>query len=304
MPDKPAAEVQITADLVRRLVDAQATLTIQDAAALSLEKVAEGWDSELWRLGESLAVRLPRRALAAPLVLNEQRTLAQIGPRIEATGVRVPTPIVHGVAGEGFPWAWSVVPWFDGHRGLDVPRAERSGWAPRLAAALLALHEPAPADHPVNPFRGGPLASRAAATAERIALLRERRTTATGLLDDAEELWHRGLSAAPWQEPPVWIHGDLHPGNLVARGAALAAIIDFGDVTAGDPAYDLAIVWLAFDADGRQRFREATGDRYSAATWQRARAWAAAVTVMLLAHSDDNPDYEHLGREALAELAT
>jgi aminoglycoside phosphotransferase (APT) family kinase protein len=88
----------------------------------------------------------------------------------------------------------------------------------------------------------------------------------------------------------------------VARGGELVAIIDFGDVTAGDPAYDLAIAWLAFDAPGRRRFRAATGDRYDAATWVRARAWAAAVTTLLLAQSDDNPDYARLGRDALEEL--
>src|SRR4051812_32952481 len=120
MPDKPAAEVQITAGLVRRLLVAQATGVVPDAASLPLVRVAEGWDSELWRLGDRLAARLPRRALSAPLVLNEQRTLDVLAPRIEATGVRVPAPLVRGVPGEGFPWPWSVVPWFEGERGLDV----------------------------------------------------------------------------------------------------------------------------------------------------------------------------------------
>ena len=111
------------------------------------------------------------------------------------------------------------------------------------------------------------------------------------------------LAAPPWTGPPVWIHGDLHPGNLVARGSDLVAIIDFGDVTAGDPAYDLAVAWLAFDAAGRERFVAALRDRYDAATWTRAHGWAAAVTLMLLDHSDDNPEYAALGAEALGELA-
>ncbi|WP_442576019.1 aminoglycoside phosphotransferase family protein [Microbacterium sp. F51-2R] len=303
MPDKPPAEVRITTDLVRRLLVSQATDAIADAATLPLAKVAEGWDSELWRLGDDFAARLPRRALAAPLVLNEQRTLDLLAPRIEATGVHVPAPIVHGVAGEGFPWPWSVVPWFSGERGMDIPRAERSGWAPRLADALGALHAPAPADFPANPFRGVPLADRAGAVAERIALLREGGDLPPHLLDDAESLWHRSLSAAPWERPPVWIHGDLHPGNMVAQGGRLVALIDFGDVTAGDPAYDLAIAWLAFDAGGRGRMREASAARYDEATWVRARGWAVAVTLMLLAHSDDNPDYRRLGRDCLDELA-
>ena len=104
----------------------------------------------------------------------------------------------------------------------------------------------------------------------------------------------------------MWIHGDLHPGNLIAQGPRLTGIIDFGDVTAGDPAYDLALAWLAFDRVGRDRFitasTTATTHGREPATWVRARAWAMAVALMLLMHSDDNPPYAALGREAFVEV--
>src|SRR5690606_34725290 len=99
------------------------------------------------------------------------------------------------------------------------------------------------------------------------------------------------------------IHGDLHPGNLIARSERLTGIIDFGDVTAGDPAYDLAVAWRAFDAEGRAAFIAATGDRYDGTTWTRAHGWAVAVTLILLGQSDDNPEYLELGRECLHELS-
>lgn len=303
MADKPVAEVAIDEALVRRLLASRA-VEIPDAAALPLVRTAAGWDSEIWRLGDDLAVRLPRRALAAPLVLNEHRSLAAVGPTLEATGVHVPEPIVRGAPGELFPWAWSVVPWIHGTRGIDVPRAERAGWAETLARALAALHVEAPADHPVNPVRGRPLVTRADVFAERVDAL-----IAAGSVDSREAIalaqaWTAGTAAPPWRGPAVWIHGDLHPGNLVADGSRLVGIIDFGDVTAGDPGYDLAVAWLAFEPAGRSRFIEATAGRYDRSTWARARAWAAAVTVLLLAHSDDEPDYEALGRSALDELAS
>lgn len=302
MPDKPVAEIAIDAALVRSLVVSQATDAVPDAADLTLEKVAEGWDSEVWRLGDDFAVRLPRRQLAAPLVLNEQRTLPGIARRLAATGVRVPEPIVAGIPGSGYPWAWSIVPWIDGIRGLDVPRRARTGWAPTLAAALRALHVSAPADHPVNPVRWQPLATRDAVFHERLGGLRR-----TDLLDDAtadelQRTWRAGVSAPIWRHAPAWIHGDLHPGNLVADGGDLRGIIDFGDVTAGDPAYDLGVAWLAFDAEGRQDFVTATGTRYDVDTWQRARGWAAAVAVVLLTHSDDAPDYAALARDAIPQI--
>lgn len=303
MADKPAAEVRIDEELVRRLVKAQAG-TIPGAAAMVLTRTASGWDSEVWRLGEALAVRLPRRALAAPLVLHEHRSLAVVGPSIEATGVRVPAPIVRGAPSEGYPWAWSVVPWIDGTHGIDVMRPERAGWADQLAAALAALHVPAPADHPVNPVRGVPLATRAAAFGERLGSLADSRVVGTAEARALADAWESGLASPAWSRPPVWIHGDLHPGNLVADGGRLVGIIDFGDVTGGDPAYDLAVAWLAFEPAGRTRFIDATGDRYDSATWVRARAWAAAVTAMLLIHSDDEPDYAAAGRSALEEIVS
>lgn len=303
MPDKPAAEVRIDEALVRHLVVTQAEHVLPGAAAQRPVKTAEGWDSEVWRLGEDLAVRLPRRAAAAPLVLHEQRSLALIAPAIEAFGVGVPRPLVRGIPDDRFPWPWSIVPWIEGSRGIDVPRSERTGWVERLAPALLALHIDAPADHPVNPVRGVPLATRSAAFGERAETLagrgeRERRWASA--LGDA---WAEGLEVEPWTRSPVWIHGDLHPANLVAHGAELRGIVDFGDVTAGDPAYDLAIAWLAFDRRGRERFVDATENRYDDATWIRARAWAAAVTVLLLVHSDDEPDYAGLAAESASELA-
>jgi len=100
----------------------------------------------------------------------------------------------------------------------------------------------------------------------------------------------------------VWIHGDMHPGNLVTHESALTGIIDFGDVTAGDPAYDLAIAWLAFDGPGRAQFIAASASRDDADIWIRARAWVAAVVLMLLGHSDDNPDYFALGQDAAAQV--
>jgi hypothetical protein len=44
----PAAELEITADLVRRLLAAQQP----DLAGLPVEPLANGWDNTLFRLGD------------------------------------------------------------------------------------------------------------------------------------------------------------------------------------------------------------------------------------------------------------
>lgn len=299
MPDKPAAEVEITAPLVRDLVLSQAPRFAPDAE-IGLDHEADGWDCSVWRLGRDLAVRLPRRALAAPLVLHEQRVLPELARLLAPTGLGVPEPLACGRPGYGYPWSWSIVPWFSGARGLDTSLRSRTGWVDRLAAALCALHVPAAPDHPVNPVRGVPLAMRARAVRGRIASLQGR--IADEELSGLTGLWDAALQVPRWSGPPLWIHGDLHPGNLIAREEELIAMIDFGDVTGGDPAYDLSVAWTAFDQSARTRFRSLLGDRYDDAAWVRARGWAAAVALMLLDQSDDNPPYAALGVQTVREL--
>jgi aminoglycoside phosphotransferase (APT) family kinase protein len=287
MADSPSAERRLDADGVRAVLATASS----DLAALPLALVAEGWDNAIWRLGADLAVRVPRRALAADLILHEQRALPEIAPRLARIGVRAPVPVVVGRPTATFPWPWSVVPWIQGSPALGRSRDTNSAWAPALASALLAVHRPAPPGTPSNPYRGVPLRERDSALRLRLEDLRAEDRAAADPLD---AVWQSGLAAAP-ARARVWIHGDLHPGNILTHEGALAALIDFGDVTAGDPAYDLAATWLLFDADGRARFRAGTADSYDDATWTRARAWAAYLAAVFLTQSDDRPDFRALG---------
>lgn len=288
MAQSPAAERRLDVEGVRALLE-----TVSDAfVQLPLTLVAEGWDNAIWRLGDGLAVRVPRRAEAAELILHEQRALPRIAPQLADLGVQTPVPLVVGRPTADFPWPWSVVPWIDGTPALGRPHEQNVAWARRLAAALLAVHRPAEDDAPHNPYRGVPLPARDAALRTRLDALRGMgaQVTAAALA----RIWRDGIDAPPARER-VWIHGDLHPGNIVTRDGALAALIDFGDVTAGDPAYDLAGSWLLFDAEGRTRFRAEAGERYDDATWTRARAWAAYLSSVFLTRSDDRPEFRALG---------
>ncbi|MGM1016100.1 MAG: aminoglycoside phosphotransferase family protein [Actinomycetota bacterium] len=296
MADSPAAERSLHADDVRDLVREH----LPDLAARPLRLAAQGWDNATWRLGDDLAVRLPRRAVAAPLIRHEQFALPILGPRLAALGVRTPVPLHHGRPTRSFPWAWSVVPWIDGEPALGVDRSENRSWAGEIGRALVALHHTAPPDAPLNPVRGVPLAHRDASVRARLGNSR---------LGDAElrsrlrDIWDAGL-AAPTNTEHVWIHGDVHPGNILLSEERLHALIDFGDVTGGDPAYDLAIAWLAFDAPGRRAFHAATSGRYDDATRDRARAWAAAVALIFLDQSDDRPEFRALGAATAQELTS
>src|SRR5687768_17040790 len=198
---KPPAEVTIDPSLVRALLQEQHT----DLAQLALIDVGEGWDNKLFRLGDGLAVRLPRRAASAALIEHEQRWLPGLSERLP---LPVPVPLRVGRPGSGFPWSWSVVPWFPGQRALLAPPEDFENAALALGEFLHALHRPAPEDAPHNPWRGVALTA-------RTDTLRAHLQQIEGLVDRMAvlDLWTRALSATPWPGPPMWIHGDLHPGN-------------------------------------------------------------------------------------------
>ncbi|MEM7415422.1 MAG: aminoglycoside phosphotransferase family protein [Gemmatimonadota bacterium] len=217
----------------------------------------EGWDNVTYRIGRAHAVRLPRRAIAAELLANEQRWLPSIETWID---VPVPTPVFEGMPSDLFRWPWSVVPWIDGEP-LELRSLDR-GSARRLAAALLSLHRPASTDMPLSEVRGIPLATLDARVSDRL-----RRLSAPHL----EEAWGRALGARP-EDQPVLLHGDIHPRNVVVHRGMLAGLIDWGDLCAGDRATDVACAWTLFDATTRDDFLDAY--RPSGAERLRALGWA------------------------------
>ncbi len=99
MSGAPPAEVDIDESLVADLLLDQAP----HLADLSLSRVVNGWDNAIWRLGDDLAVRIPRRLLGAPLVQHEHRLLPTLAPLLP---LPVPAPSILGRPVEGvFPWA-------------------------------------------------------------------------------------------------------------------------------------------------------------------------------------------------------
>lgn len=286
----PAAETAIDAALVRRLLAAQHP----DLADLPITELAEGWDNITYRLGEALLVRMPRRAIVGAQIVAEQVWLPRLAPQLPAA---IPAPVRIGAPGEGYPWPWSVLPYLSG-APIDEAPLNADG-ARDLGAFLRALHVAAPADAPVNAFRGGPLRERADGFEERAARLME-----IGRLPDGiTALWARA-AAASMDHAPVWLHGDLHPLNALAVDGRLSAVIDWIDLCAGDPATDLACLWSMLEDEGlRILALEAYGGA-SAATRLRAQGWAAYFGVVLLESGLTNaPRHAKIGAAMLARLS-
>ncbi len=282
----PEAEVHIDSALVRALLQEQRP----DLADLPLVELANGWDNVVYRLGADLTVRIPRRLAAAELVENEQRWLPMLAERLP---LPIPAPVWSGRPGCNYPWRWSLCPWLPGETAAITPPTDVLDAARSLGRFLAALHVAAPSDAPVNPFRGVPLEQRTDRLLAAVETLRE-------VIDGPEvvALWAK-LVIAPASTTAVWIHGDLHPANILVNAGKTSAVIDFGDITSGDRATDLAVAWMLFPAEVRLVFREAAGAR-DEATWARSRAWAIALSLAYLVGSADNPMMHNIGIRTLA----
>lgn len=288
-------EVPIDAELVRRLVGAQ----IPRLEGLPVSRFGNGWDNEIFSLGDDLLVRLPRREAAVGFARNEHAWLPALAPSLT---LPVPAAVHVGEPGEGYPWPWSVVPRFSGDPAAMSPPADQSATARTLAAFLRALHVPAPVDAPRNPYRGIPLHD----AVDRFAI--RRRRLAPRLRDegfDVDRLVHlfmSGMDGFPFDGPRCWMHGDLHPGNVLVHGGEVAAVIDWGDVCAGDPAGDLQVAWMLFDRPARGEFLSAYGAEAHLGLAGRARAWAVHSAFVYLDNDEGDPLMTRMGVTTLRRL--
>lgn len=284
---RPVADVHVDEQLVRNLLAQQHP----ELAQLSLSWVEAGWDNEVFRLGEALAVRLPRRNSAYALLLNEVRWLPFLAPRLP---VAVPGVLYRGKPGLGYPYHWAVVPWFTGQSAALLRADERDHLVQKLSGFFRALHVPAPADAPKNPVRGVPLSARDSAVRPRL-----EHYMGAGK-EELIRLWEQSMEVSEYVGPGLWIHGDPHPHNVIVspknqeHQQALAAVIDFGDLAAGDPASDLGVAWLFFSAEGLDTFRDLAGKHtlYDATIWDRARGWALNYASLMIGLEQDDPLYD------------
>lgn len=259
-------EFKFEQDLVRALLRNQHP----DLAELELRDVNGGWDNQQWRLGDELAVRLPRTERAPALLHTEQRWLPVLASRLP---LPTPTPVRIGKPSSLFEHTWTIARWVEGEPADRAP-ITRIDAAEILAEFLAALHDRAPADAPSNPTRGIPLAGLPADGAFEVI-------AAHPSADSAREVWEKAVAAPVWQGAPLWLHGDLHPANVIVQDGMLAGVIDFGEMSAGDPATDLSAAWILLPAGAASRFFDAYGQTDDA-TITRARGWAVLRALGLI----------------------
>jgi len=265
-------ELAIDEPLVRRLIAGQ----FPEWTQLPLRRVEpEGTVNAIYRLGDELSVRLPRRRGPTQPGGRELEWLPRLAPLLP---VEIPVPVAQGRPGEGYPWFWEVHSWVEGD-AVPVDELDPIQAASDLAALVRTLQQVDPAGAP--PGRGVPLARLDRSFHEWLA-------TFPGDPAVAGE-WARALAAPAWDGPPVWHHGDLDVRNWLVRDGRVSGVIDWGSMGVGDPACDVMVAWKLHSSAARDAFRDAL--RVDAATWERARGWAVWQAVAALAYytPENNP---------------
>lgn len=268
-------EVDTDVDLVRRLLASQHP----HWAELPVERVVSaGTDNAIYRLGDRLAVRLPRISWAVDLVAKERTWLLVLAPHLP---LAVPLPVAAGEPDEVFPYPWGVVRWLPGDLASADRLADPIQTAVDLADFVRALRTVDPA--------GGPRHSRGLPVRLNDAMVRRGIAGLRGEVDTAAvtKAWKRVLAAPDYEGPSAWFHGDLSYLNLLAQDGKLTAVLDWGTSGVGDPAIDAIVAWSLFTSDARQAYRDTLG--VDDAAWERGKGWVLTGVFGIPYYRDTNP---------------
>ena len=265
-------EVEIDVALVRRLLGEQ----FPEWVGLPLHRIEpNGTVNAIFRLGDEFSVRLARRDGPTEGGGAEFEWLSRLAPLLP---VEIPVAVAQGRPSGDYPWFWDIHTWVEGET-VPIEEVDPILAAHDLAALVGSLQQVNPGGAP--PGRGIALAERDEGT--RYWLARYNGDPAV------EDEWERALAAPPWDNAPVWHHGDLDARNWLVREGRISGVIDWGMMGVGDPACDVMVAWKLHSSAARDAFREAlpTDD----ATWERARGWVLSQAVAVLAYytPENNP---------------
>ena len=283
-------EFTIDEALVRRLISDQFVAW----AELPLQRVrSSGTVNVIYRLGSELAIRLPRIPEFSGSVEREARWLPQFAGGLP---LEIPEFVAVGAPAADYPSPWSVVRWIEGENATPTTLANPSRAAVELGRFVAALRTVDTRGGPTDSYRARPLAERDIPTRRSIDEMAGELNQ-----DVLIAAWEAALSAPPWRGEPVWFHGDLHSGNLLARDGELVAVIDFGGCCVGEPSSDLIAAWWLFDETSRQVFRETV--EVDDDSWSRGRGWALSIALVALPYYvDSNPVFADMARVAIRNV--
>ena len=271
-----ADEFHIDQHLVQKLIGEQ----FPEWMGLELKPVlSAGTDHALYMLGNEMVVRLPKIGWAVENVDKEYLWLPKIAPFLP---ISIPIPLAKGQPTNEYPYPWSIYRWLEGNNPKVGALQNPIALTQELAAFIRAMHS-------IN-LPNGPTSNRGVPLIEKDLETRKAPAKLEGMIDVplVTQIWENALRAPQWSNPPVWIHGDLSPGNLLQVNGHLSAVIDFGILGIGDPACDLIIAWNLLPSYTRAIFRAAL--QVEEDMWAKGRGWALTNALIALPYyKDTNP---------------
>jgi len=290
-------EIILTEKDVRLLLEQQ----FPEFALLALSYIKEsGTENALFRLGKDYIVRLPRHVLSADAFEKNEKTLDKelkyLPHLAEQLSFAISKPIFKGNHTASYPFSWSISQWNQGHNPPFEQENEYQQLAKDLAQFINELH--------AIPAEEGPFSRRGT----KLQLLDDETRDALAQLEhdidvpEALDLWETLKNIPYWPNKPVWIHGDLLPGNILIQDNRLSAIIDFSDLGLGDPACDLVPAWCLFNKSSRQIFKNNLVN-IDENTWLRGKGWALSIALILLPYyKTRSPMMATLARQMLKNI--
>jgi len=285
--------IEISVSLVRQLVATQ----FPQWANFEIRPVEfDGHDNRTFHLGDEMSVRMPSHERYVGHVSSEQKWLPKLSQHLP---LPIPEPVGVGKPGPDYPWPWTVNRWVQGDNASLDNIYDLNEFAKDLAGFLNALQAVDAADAPKpgkdNFYRGGQLSMYDSEARECIEALSNVIDTSA-----AKTVWDLALEAT-WKHAPVWIHGDIAVGNLLVRNGKLCAVIDFGQLAAGDPSCDTTIAWTLFSDSSKEVFQAEFN--VDDATWARGRGWALWKALLgLKAHRANNPQNAVIAKEVILNI--
>jgi aminoglycoside phosphotransferase (APT) family kinase protein len=269
--------IKIDVDLVSKLINSQ----FPEWSTLDIKPVKKsGNDNRTFHLGNSMSVRLPSDEAYVPQVEKEQKWLPILAKKLSTP---ISEPLAKGLPSDDYSFPWSVNKWLDGETLALENIDNLNQFANELGRFLVDLQSidatggPLAGEH--NFYRGGDIV---VYDEECRDAINNMNTFNKHLL---KEIWELAL-ASKWGNEPVWVHGDIAPGNILIKNGKMCAVIDFGILGVGDPSCDAAMAWTFFDESSRNVFKTALN--FDGETWNRARGWAlwkALITYNYNKHS-------------------
>ncbi|MGB0934552.1 MAG: aminoglycoside phosphotransferase family protein [Alphaproteobacteria bacterium] len=282
-------ETKLSIEIIRELLNDQ----FPDWADLSIKPLShQGTDNVMLKLGNDKIIRLPRTQRSEASLIKECLWLPIIGDRLS---IQIPHIIGNGQPSKEYPYQWAIVNFLQGSSPSDNNPLDLAQAAIDLSRVRKELQSVDTTDAPLC-SRKYPSIIHDAETSPLIPALSDT-------FDSAQitKLWEAALDLAPWQGNPVWLHGDIHTGNLLVQDGAITGIIDFGMSGIGDPACDLMVAWTLFTKDTRQIFHDAVAP--DQATWNRAKAYALHFGIMAYSYyKDRDPFVANIAKNTLGEV--